>query len=228
MNHLHLAFIIGLFGSLHCVGMCGPLAFALPNKSKTKWAMIFQKVAYNLGRALTYAFLGLLIGLVGKQLWLAGLQQSISIISGIIIILVALPRLLPLFNFQIRYQNPLQSNINQLLGKAISHKSGHFWVGILNGFLPCGFVYLALATAVNTDSILQSSLFMLFFGLGTIPLMLAAMLGINFAKPAFRKQINQFLPLLTIFLGCWFILRGLNLDIPYLSPKITTDTVICR
>ncbi|MBU0696760.1 MAG: sulfite exporter TauE/SafE family protein [Bacteroidetes bacterium] len=228
MNHLQLAFTIGLLGSLHCVGMCGPLAFAIQDKSKTKWAMIFQKLAYNLGRALTYAFLGLLIGLIGKQLWLAGLQQSISILSGVIIILITLPRLLPLLNIHLPYRNPLQNTINKLIGKAILHKSGHFMIGILNGFLPCGFVYLALATAVSTSSVLQSSLFMFFFGLGTIPLMLTAMLGINFAKPAFRRQINRFLPLFTIFLGCWFILRGLNLDIPYLSPKISNSEVICH
>lgn len=228
MNHLQLAFLIGLFGSLHCVGMCGPLAFAIPDKSKSRWMMIFQKLAYNLGRAITYAFLGLLIGLIGKQLWLAGLQQGISILSGVIIILITLPRLLPLFNIHLPYRNPFQNTINKLLGKAIAHKSGHFLIGILNGFLPCGFVYLALATAVSTSSVLQSALFMFFFGLGTIPLMLTAMLGINFAKPAFRRQLNRILPVLTIFLGFWFILRGLNLDIPYLSPKIADNGVICH
>ncbi len=228
MNHLQLAFLIGLFGSLHCVGMCGPLAFALQDKSKSRWMMIFQKLAYNLGRACTYAFLGLLIGLIGKQFWLAGLQQGISMLSGAIIILVTLPRLLPLFNFHIPFNNPFQITLNKLLGKAISHKSGHFLVGVLNGFLPCGFVYLALATAINTNSVLQSGLFMFFFGLGTLPLMLAAMLGINFAKPVFRRRINQFLPLFTLCLGFWFILRGLNLGIPYLSPEITDETVICH
>ncbi|MEO5911223.1 MAG: sulfite exporter TauE/SafE family protein [Pelobium sp.] len=228
MNHLQLAFMIGLFGSLHCVGMCGPLAFAIPDKSKSSWMMIFQKLAYNLGRAITYAFLGLLIGILGKQLWLADLQQGISIVIGALIILITLPRLLPLFKLPIPYGNPLQNTINHLLGKAITHKSGHFLIGILNGFLPCGFVYLALATAVSTNSILQSGLFMFFFGLGTIPLMLTAMLGINFAKPAFRRQLNRLLPLLTIFLGFWFILRGLNLEIPYLSPKIANGEVICH
>lgn len=228
MNHLQLAFIIGLLGSLHCVGMCGPLAFALQDKSQNKWSMIFQKLAYNLGRAFTYAFLGLIIGLIGKQLWLAGLQQGISILSGIIIILVTIPRLLPLFNLSIPYQHPFQSAINKQIARALSHQSGHFLIGVLNGFLPCGFVYLALATALNTNSVLQSSLFMFFFGLGTIPLMLAAMLGINYAKPVFRRKINQFLPILTIFLGCWFVLRGLNLGIPFLSPAIAETEAICH
>jgi sulfite exporter TauE/SafE len=101
-------------------------------------------------------------------------------------------------------------------------------VGLLNGFLPCGFVYLGLATAVNTSSALQSSLFMFFFGLGTMPLMLAAMVGFNFAKPSVRYQINRILPILTIFLGIWFIFRGLNLGIPFLSPAIADTEVICH
>src|SRR5690606_9677821 len=94
MNHLQLAFMIGLFGSLHCVGMCGPLAFALPQQQESKWLTGFKKLSYNIGRAISYAFLGLLIGLLGKQLWLAGLQQSISIISGILIIAAVLPQMI--------------------------------------------------------------------------------------------------------------------------------------
>jgi sulfite exporter TauE/SafE len=228
MNHLHLAFLIGLFGSLHCVGMCGPLAFAIDSKGENKWVMISQKLGYNFGRTLSYALLGLLIGLLGKQLWIAGVQQAISIITGAIIVFVSLPKIFAFFDFNINFENPFQQHINQLIGKAISLKTGHFIVGILNGFLPCGFVYLALATAVNTNSVLQSGLFMFFFGLGTIPLMLTAMLGVNFAKPQLRLQINKVLPVLTICLGFWFILRGLNLDIPYLSVAVVNDGVICH
>lgn len=228
MNHLQLAFILGLLGSLHCVGMCGPLAFALEDKSESKLQMITQKVTYNLGRAISYAFLGLLIGLIGKQLWIAGLQQGISILSGTLIIIATLPRLLPLFKLEIYSPKFLVNGVNKLLSKAITNKAGHFYVGLLNGFLPCGFVYLGLATAVNTSSALQSSLFMFFFGLGTMPLMLAAMVGFNFAKPSVRYQINRILPILTIFLGIWFIFRGLNLGIPFLSPAIADTEVICH
>ena len=99
MNHLHLAFLIGLLGSLHCVGMCGPLAFAINSNNENKWLMIIQKLSYNFGRALSYTFVGLLIGLLGKQLWIAGVQQAISIITGIIIVLVSLPKIFTFFNF---------------------------------------------------------------------------------------------------------------------------------
>ena len=227
MNHLHLAFIIGLFGSLHCIGMCAPLAFSLPS-NQNRWALFTEKFSYNIGRALSYSLLGLLIGLVGKQLWIAGLQQSLSIISGVLILLAAVLRLFPALKFTTRWQSSMPRALNKLIVMAIHHKSGHFIVGILNGFLPCGLVYVALATAVNTSSTVQSALFMFFFGLGTLPLMLSAILGFGFAKPALRNTINKVIPFLMILLGAWFILRGLNLDIPYLSPLIGTgNQVIC-
>lgn len=229
MNHLQLAFVIGLFGSLHCVGMCGPLAFALPQQSESKWVTLAKKLSYNIGRALSYSFLGLLVGLVGKQFWLAGLQQGISILSGILIIVAVLPKIIKSKKAEFYNPNQFTKGVNQLIGNAIKNKAGHLYLGLLNGFLPCGFVYLGLATAINTSSAYQSSLFMLVFGLGTTPLMLLAMVGINFSKPAFRHKINRFLPYLTLCLGIWFLMRGLNLNIPYLSPKITgNESVICH
>src|SRR5690606_35988451 len=141
------------------------------------------------------ALLGLLIGLIGKQLWVSGLQQSLSIISGILILIAAGLRLFPSLNFTSQWQSRLPGTVNKLIIKAINHKSVHFVIGILNGFLPCGLVYVALATAINTDSALQSALFMFFFGLGTLPLMLFAILGFSFAKVSLRNAINKIIPL---------------------------------
>jgi sulfite exporter TauE/SafE len=208
--------------------MCGPLAFALESKQEKTFVMVLQKLSYNIGRAISYAFLGLLIGFVGKQFWIAGLQQGISILSGALIIVLSLPRVLSLFKYHLEAPKFITSTINHLLSKSIAQQNGHFYIGLLNGLLPCGFVYLGLATAVNTSSALQSALFMFVFGMGTLPLMFASMVGFNFAKPAFRNQMNRILPILTILLGIWFVCRGLNLDIPYLSPEMTTTTVICH
>lgn len=227
MNHLHLAFLIGLFGSLHCIGMCAPLAFSLPSR-ENKISLFVEKFSYNIGRALSYALLGLLIGIIGKQLWIAGVQQSVSIISGILILIAAAFRLFPSFNFTRNWRSSLPGSVNRLIIKAINHKSGHFVIGVLNGFLPCGLVYVALATAVNTDSALQSALFMFFFGLGTLPLMLFAILGFGFVKPTLRNSINRVIPVFMILLGTWFILRGLNLNIPYLSPLIDGTQPVCN
>lgn len=229
MNHLQLAFIIGLFGSLHCVGMCGPLAFALPQQEESKWITLIKKLSYNIGRAISYSLLGLLIGLIGKQLWLAGLQQGISILSGILIMVAVLPQIIKSKKPHSYIPNRFTLAVNKLIGKALRNRAGHLYLGLLNGFLPCGFVYLGLATAINTSSAYQSALFMFVFGLGTTPLMLLAMLGVNFSKPAFRQKINRLLPYVTLCLGVWFVLRGLNLDIPYLSPKIVgNEAVICH
>ncbi len=228
MNHLQLAFVIGLLGSFHCVGMCGPLAFSFPQQAESTWLVVFKKISYNVGRAISYAFLGLLIGLLGKQLWLVGAQQAISVVSGFLIVLAVLPKIIQLSKTGNYQPNSFNNFVNKIIIKAINRKAGHFYLGLLNGFLPCGFVYLGLATAINTSSAYQSALFMFVFGLGTTPLMLLAMLGVNFTKPIFRQKINLLLPYLTLCLGLWFIIRGLNLDIPYLSPKISSETVICH
>src|ERR1700760_2968988 len=74
-----LAFFIGLFGSIHCIGMCGPLAFAIPVIENKWWLIVADKVLYNLGRIVTYTLLGLLMGFIGRQLWIFGLQQFICI-----------------------------------------------------------------------------------------------------------------------------------------------------
>lgn len=228
MNYNELAFFTGLFGSIHCIGMCGPLAFAVPSMEQKTWLIIFDKLIYNLGRTITYSFLGILIGFLGRQLWLAGLQQTISILTGIFIIFAATSRI---FKFHVANGEWLYGfvkSFNKLLGFALKHKAGHFMLGILNGFLPCGFVYLAMAGAINTGSVLASAQYMFLFGLGTLPLMMASMLSTGFAGPLFRRRINKSIPFLMLGLGIWFVLRGFNLDIPYLSPpKMDKGVEIC-
>ena len=147
MSTTELAFFIGLFGSLHCVGMCGPLAFAIPSAHSEKWLIAFDKLLYQLGRIISYCVLGLLIGVIGKQLWLSGLQQLISILSGLLVIMAACSRIFKKAaakGFSGRILRPFQN----LLSYAVRHKANHLITGILNGLLPCGFVYLALIGAL--------------------------------------------------------------------------------
>jgi len=229
MSNNSIAFFIGLFGSVHCIGMCGPLALAVPSFQTKWWLIVSDKLLYNIGRVITYSFLGLLIGLLGKQLWLAGLQQVVSLLSGTFIIMAGLSRL-----FKIRFsKNPdiskLLSPVARLLNYALKHKAGHLIVGILNGFLPCGFVYLALVGAINTTSPVSAAQYMFWFGMGTFPLMLLATIGSGFIGPVIRRRINRTMPYLMVCFGFWFILRGLNLDIPYLSPKIQPSGIsVCH
>ncbi|SDP97054.1 hypothetical protein SAMN05428975_4394 [Mucilaginibacter sp. OK268] len=218
MNSNQIAFFIGLFGSVHCIGMCGPLAFAIPSFDARWWRIIIDKTTYNAGRVMSYSLLGLLIGLLGRQLWLAGLQQGVSVISGLLIIGAGFSRLIKVKFSKSRMMSGFLAPVNRLISYALKHKAGHFVVGILNGFLPCGFVYLALIGAVNTSSPYASASYMLWFGLGTFPLMLLATVGSGFIGPLFRRRINSVMPYLMVCLGCWFVLRGLGMNIPYLSP----------
>jgi sulfite exporter TauE/SafE len=229
MNQNSIAFFIGLFGSVHCIGMCGPLALAIPSFQTKWWLIVGDKILYNVGRIITYSFLGFLIGLLGKQLWLAGLQQGVSLVSGVLIILAGLSRLLKIRFGQGAFFSRFLSPVNRLLSYALRHKAGHLIVGILNGFLPCGFVYFALVGAVNTLSAPTAAQYMFWFGMGTFPLMLLATISSGFIGLPLRRRINQTMPYIMVCLGIWFLLRGMNLDIPYLSPAIqSSGATICH
>jgi len=229
MNNYEVGFFIGLFGSVHCIGMCGPLAFAVSSFHDKWWLIVIDKLLYNIGRVITYSFLGLLIGFIGRQLWLSGLQQGVSLVSGLLIIIAGFSRLFKIKMGKSRLSKSFLSPVNRLINYALQHRAGHLMVGILNGFLPCGFVYLALIGAINTSSPLASAKFMFWFGAGTFPLMLLATVSAGFIGPPLRRRINSFMPYLMVCLGFWFILRGMQLNIPYLSPPPTSPgTESCR
>jgi uncharacterized protein len=215
-------FAIGLLGSLHCIGMCGPIALALPAGKFKSIRFYFGRVYYNLGRVVTYSFFGLVFGIIGKNFAMAGLQSWISIISGAgIIIIVLLPQRiktnalskLPFYRVTDKIKNAFGS-----LFKSGS-LTAMFFIGILNGFLPCGFVYVGLAGALTAGGILPGILYMALFGLGTLPVMFAASVAGNFISIGIRQKLTKVIPILAILLAVIFILRGLNLGIPYISPK---------
>lgn len=229
MSTTEIAFFIGLFGSVHCIGMCGPLAFSIPSVHPQWWRVVLDKVIYNLGRLLSYTLLGFLIGLLGRQLWLLGLQQGVSIISGVLIMGAGFSRILKIRFSQNRRLGALLQPLNKLITSALQYRAGHLIVGILNGFLPCGFVYIALVGAVNTGTPAASAAYMFWFGAGTFPLMLAATVSSGFVGPVLRRRINKGIPYLMVCLGIWFTLRGLALDIPYLSPaKQDHGVAVCH
>jgi sulfite exporter TauE/SafE len=228
MSNNEIAFFIGLFGSIHCIGMCGPLAFAIPMNSSSFWVLLWDKLVYNIGRIISYSALGLVTGLIGKQLWLSGLQQGVSIVSGVLIILAASSRLLRVSITTGKLAPQILTPINKLLAYTLQHKAGHLIVGIVNGFLPCGFVYLALVGAVNTSSVSSSVQYMFWFGLGTLPLMFAATVSSGLVTLNVRRKLNRIVPYFMLFLGIWFVFRGLALNIPYLSPPPATQQGVCK
>lgn len=228
MSTNEIAFFIGLFGSLHCVGMCGPLAFAIPAGQKGWGYIVADKFLYNLGRILSYTTIGLLIGFIGRQLWISGLQQGISLASGLLIVLAGFSRMFKIRLFNSRSSSRFLAPVSKAINYAIQHRAGNFAIGVLNGLLPCGFVYLALVGAINTASPLSAAQYMFWFGVGTFPLMLLATISTGFMSITVRRRINKALPYLMVCLGFWFILRGLDLNIPYLSPSISSAQGVCK
>ncbi len=226
MSYTYFAFFMGLFGSIHCAVMCGPLIFAIEGRQGLSWAVFLNKVLYQLGRVLTYGSLGFLLGTIGTFAQVQGWQRALSWVTGVILVLIAVVQLIGKNNRTIAsLQTRSVQPVVRLLSKWLYKPGGSFIAGILNGLLPCGMVYMALMSAMNADSSQQSFLFMLCFGLGTIPLLfLFSFLG-NFSR-SFKIGFSKWIPLLYFLLGIWFILRGANLDIPYLSPLIHIDGAI--
>ena len=221
---LYTAFILGLLGSFHCIGMCGPIAFALPLDRSSTSKMVFQNFLYHLGRLITYALIGVLFGLIGRGLFISGLQQRLSILmGGIMIASVLIP--VQFFN-KFNVTKPLYKVIAQVkkqLGLYLNKKTNKsiFLIGFFNGFLPCGLVYMALVGAIATSSVLQGSIYMFLFGIGTVPMMSLAVFTGNILKVSIRNKIQKVIPVFVVIIGLLFILRGLGLGIPYISPSDT-------
>ncbi|WP_298551140.1 sulfite exporter TauE/SafE family protein [uncultured Algibacter sp.] len=222
------AFILGLLGSFHCVGMCGPIAFMLPVDRTNAVKKVSQITVYHIGRLIAYSLIGLVFGLIGKSLFIFGFQQQLSIIIGILMILiVVVPQ--KTFN-KYNFSKPIYrviSKVKSALGTALKKKTMDTFltIGFLNGFLPCGLVYMALFAAIAAGTAANGSLYMAVFGLGTIPLMTTAIYFSQFLKGKARQRIQKAIPIFVVLIGALFILRGLGLGIPYLSPAPVYDLV---
>jgi len=229
MTELYLSIItglsIGFLGSFHCIGMCGPIALAMPMhrfSGLEKYVGIFL---YNIGRAMTYATLGLLFGFMGNQFRLWGMQQMISIGAGVLILFFILSNFT--FASKIPMLAVLNSRVQRGLGKLLTtskHPSSLFPIGLLNGLLPCGLVYVGIAAALATMDTLNGVLLMFFFGVGTIPVMAGLLMFGHLISVNIRHKINRAVPYVVGVMAVMLILRGMNLGIPYLSPKMEKET----
>lgn len=214
------AFLFGLLGSFHCVGMCGPIVLAVPGRS------IPGKLLYNIGRTITYAIMGLFIGIIGEGFSLAGYQQTLSVIVGVVMLMIVL------FTKYKHFDLPLSGAISKLwifsknrLAPLFKSEAAMapFLIGLINGLLPCGLVYAAIFAAVAMGGMLESSVYMMLFGLGTAPLLIALAIFGNFLTPTVRNRFNRAVPYMLGLVAVLIILRGLNLGIPYVSPKMDSD-----
>jgi hypothetical protein len=222
------ALILGLLGSFHCIGMCGPIAFMLPVDRSNSVKKVSQIAIYHFGRLLAYSIIGLIFGLIGKSLYIFGYQQQLSIIIGVLMILVVVvpQKQINKYNFSKPIYR-LISKVKSALGTALKKKTMDTFltIGFLNGFLPCGLVYMALFAAMAAGNAASGGLYMAVFGIGTIPLMTTAIYFSQFLKGKTRQRIQKAIPVFVILIGALFILRGLGLGIPYLSPAPIYDIV---
>ncbi len=204
------AFTVGFLGSFHCAGMCGPLALALPSGEGGILRLAAGRLAYNVGRVVTYSLLGLAAGMLGRTFSIRGWQSDLSIVSGILILVMV-----------IFTNKKIQGKINQRLAgvsfglKKVfgmlmkKHSFGSlFTIGLVNGILPCGFVYLALAGAATTKSPLEGAAYMFLFGTGTIPIMFVLAMSGTFISIKARNIINRLSPVVAIALAIFLIHRG--------------------
>lgn len=213
------ALVMGLAGSLHCAGMCGPLMLVLPfgggnGRAKARTAV------YHSGRLITYAALGGIFGLLGQGISLAGWQQGLSIGTGVVILLMAL---FPVLGRKVNPTGAIarwSGGVKQRWGAVLRNGKSGSWLllGMLNGLLPCGLVYLALAGALASHTTTGGMVFMLVFGLGTFPMLAAIGLLQAKLRTIGHGVFSNVLSVVTILVGVLLVVRGLGLGIPYLSP----------
>ncbi len=214
---LWTAFMIGLVGSLHCIGMCGPIALAIPYQAETKIKTLGNILLYNSGRIITYGLIGVLPAVFGLAISLAGMQKNISIILGILLIIAAI------FSIPLDQRTNVIPGINKIypwvatqMKSFISEKrkSAFFITGLLNGFLPCGMVYMAIMGAITQTTIANAFFYMLLFGLGTVPLMILMGVSGQLMNITWRRKLQKIIPVVMIGIGMLMIMRGIAIDLP--------------
>ena len=218
--------LLGLFGSLHCLGMCGPLALALPGAGVRGARYVLGRLLYNAGRVLLYTLLGAVIGLAGGIFRVSGTQQWLSVGVGALMLIgvlfsTSLTSLFTRIPGLAAVDGALRKHLSALFSR--SSFAALFLIGILNGFLPCGLVYVALGAAATSGGPAEAALFMAGFGLGTVPAMLGAALFGGRIGGRLRARFSRAVPVVIGLVAVLLILRGLNRGIPYLSPRVEPE-----
>jgi uncharacterized protein len=227
-------FMLGTAGSMHCMGMCGPLSLALPTQHLSSLQKFISLLLYQSGRIITYSLIGLLFGLAGHRIYMAGYQHWFSISAGVIItafaILYFLRKKTVHFSLFSGFYQSVQKLIIKIL-KSSSHTGGFLLLGMANGLLPCGMVYIALASTLSLSGIGESVGFMAMFGAGTLPAMMLAAYAAQAMKFETRLLFRKAIPFFMASMGVLLILRGLNLGIPFISPQLPVaigQSVVCH
>lgn len=216
-------FTLGAAGSLHCIGMCGPLSLALPTHQLSPGNKFLSLLLYQIGRIITYSTIGLLFGLAGHRLYLAGYQQKLSITLGALILLFSVYHFLQKKTIRLSFLNERYKMVLKLISRVLKFVKGpssFLFLGMANGLLPCGMVYVALAGIFTFTTLKDSVVYMAMFGAGTLPAMMLVAYAGQFVKPRIRSSVRKIVPVFITLMGLLLIFRGLNLGIPFLSPAL--------
>lgn len=214
---------MGVAGSLHCAGMCGPIMLFMPFHQLKGIRRAAGIALYHLARVSVYALMAWFL-FSFRDLFNPRLQQYVSITLGSVLLIAGVVSFLPV-NGKWKVQLPWSGFVKQRLGVYMGNPRlyGIAVSGMLNGLLPCGLVYMALSAALTLGSPGQAVMFTYAFGLGTMPMLI----GITFFRNwiVLRKglSLRKFTPAVVFLFGCIFFVRGLNLGIPYLSPGIQVN-----
>lgn len=227
-------FTLGAAGSLHCVGMCGPLSLALPVHQLSPVLRFLSLLSYQFGRVITYTAMGVLFGLAGRSIYLAGYQQWFSVAIGITVLLLALLYYLRHRSVHLRFLDRFYRYIQQQIGRLLrtaKGPAGFLLLGMANGLRPCGMVYIAIAAAVSATGVTESAALMASFGLGTLPAMMLVAYAGQVIRPHWRTYFRKWVPVFVVLMGVLLVLRGLNLGVPFISPELPPapgQAIVCH
>jgi len=216
-----MAFATGLLGGFgHCIGMCGPIVASysmhasVPNQEQARSFRFMPHILYNAGRITTYSSIGAMMGLTGSFLnvagRLAGFQNIIPIATGLIMIMMGISvsgllRVTPLLE---------KHNLLILRAAKVVLEGESLWryypLGLLLGFLPCGFSYSAFIASAAAGGLLQGFFISFCFGLGTLPALLAFGSAISYLDTLLRERIYRLGGIVIIAMGIYYLYRGIG------------------
>jgi sulfite exporter TauE/SafE len=224
------ALMMGLAGSFHCAGMCSPLVIAITNNSRQA---MFSRLVYNGGRIFTYSILGGIISSVGLVVPLFRFQSLLSVIFGVVLIVAGA---FGLSKFRFTVVSGVMAKLAGLVKDSFSDflkkKNGGatFMLGMLNGMLPCGLSLIALTFCLALAGPIDGFQFMLFFGIGTLPVMVGFAGVIQWLAMRIQINIRRLSTLFLILSGVLLITRVFLIhavDAGTLTHQIQ-EIVMCR